>query len=344
MQIPSVLDYGADPTGTTDSAPAIQMAVNAGGLLWVPPGDYRLDATVILTKPIRLMGSGAGVWSVGPWSAFFSAALALDLFHVNTDGASFEDLFFNRAGASNLPSEGNAILLGNSEKAPGQAWIGATIRHCRFLGHCRAVWVVHMQGWRLLDSDLYTCYGIQIENRSNADAGDANISDCTIMANGAAGATAAIYYISGGGLKVTNTKLLGGQYGFWQKFAGNSIGAQLNNLSIEGHGTHAIFLDPAGARIDGMTITGCHLDGVVPLITVGAIRDLVMTGTVLETNQPGAPLMHLLAGAEDVLINGNIFHGNMLGGGDAPCAIQIDPGASYAVGVNLIHGCTTGIA
>lgn len=66
-----VADYGADPTGTTNSATAIQNAVNAaqtaaytgnsGGIVWFPPGRYLIGSTIVVTgSNITLWGAGGG--------------------------------------------------------------------------------------------------------------------------------------------------------------------------------------------------------------------------------------------------------------------------------------------
>ena len=67
----SVLDFGADPTGITDSAAAIQNAINAvslagGGTVYVPAGIYKITTTIYLSKtmsgsyynPVQLIGAG----------------------------------------------------------------------------------------------------------------------------------------------------------------------------------------------------------------------------------------------------------------------------------------------
>jgi hypothetical protein len=49
-QTVSVLDFGADPTGATDSTAAIQAALNAGQkAVFVPPGNYKYSALVMPT-------------------------------------------------------------------------------------------------------------------------------------------------------------------------------------------------------------------------------------------------------------------------------------------------------
>jgi hypothetical protein len=42
----NVIDYGADPTGAADSTAAIQAAIDANDLTFIPVGTYRIDGTV----------------------------------------------------------------------------------------------------------------------------------------------------------------------------------------------------------------------------------------------------------------------------------------------------------
>lgn len=46
----NVLDYGADPTGATDSYAAIQAALDTGKNVFVPQGNYRITATLEFTS------------------------------------------------------------------------------------------------------------------------------------------------------------------------------------------------------------------------------------------------------------------------------------------------------
>lgn len=57
-----VKDYGADPTGATDSLAAILTAITAaptGATVYFPPGNYTIDAAWTITKSVTLLGSGA---------------------------------------------------------------------------------------------------------------------------------------------------------------------------------------------------------------------------------------------------------------------------------------------
>jgi hypothetical protein len=78
----SVLDFGADVTGASDSSLAFQNAVNAHKNIYVPPGSYRLNSSVVLP-------SGTTLFGTGPTSAI--NAYGCDAFVVNA-GSSFVNL------------------------------------------------------------------------------------------------------------------------------------------------------------------------------------------------------------------------------------------------------------
>lgn len=55
---PSVLDYGADPTGVADSTAALTAALNSGKPVTAPCGTFRLVSTVKVTVRAQFTGSG----------------------------------------------------------------------------------------------------------------------------------------------------------------------------------------------------------------------------------------------------------------------------------------------
>jgi hypothetical protein len=60
----SVLSYGADPTGTKDSATAFANAIAATpvhGTCYIPAGEYRINNTISITKPLTLVGNYFGL-------------------------------------------------------------------------------------------------------------------------------------------------------------------------------------------------------------------------------------------------------------------------------------------
>ncbi len=66
----STYDGGADPTGTTDSYPAIQAAIDAastgqGGIVYFPPGQYLISQPLVIDySGVELVGAGYGFISI----------------------------------------------------------------------------------------------------------------------------------------------------------------------------------------------------------------------------------------------------------------------------------------
>jgi len=59
----SVMDFGAVGDNTNDDTAAIQAAVNAvlaagGGTVYVPPGSYKVTATITLGASVSIVGLG----------------------------------------------------------------------------------------------------------------------------------------------------------------------------------------------------------------------------------------------------------------------------------------------
>lgn len=58
----NVDDFGADPSGTNDSFPAffaaIQQATKVSGIVFVPPGQYRISQTLNINNKLQIQGAG----------------------------------------------------------------------------------------------------------------------------------------------------------------------------------------------------------------------------------------------------------------------------------------------
>jgi Pectate lyase superfamily protein len=70
--------YGADPTGGTDSTPAIlkamaAMPITQPGTLYFPPGNYRCDNDIHLTRMCVMQGAGAATGDVPATTIEFAA-------------------------------------------------------------------------------------------------------------------------------------------------------------------------------------------------------------------------------------------------------------------------------
>ena len=75
----SVTDFGADPTGVTDSTTAIQAAINSvtTGRIYLPAGTYKTTTTISLKNGVSIYGDGSGITTI-------SNATANPIITVNT--------------------------------------------------------------------------------------------------------------------------------------------------------------------------------------------------------------------------------------------------------------------
>lgn len=56
----SILDFGADPAGTKDSTAAIQSALDAGGVVMIPPGHFLISKTLDVKQSFTEIRGGNG--------------------------------------------------------------------------------------------------------------------------------------------------------------------------------------------------------------------------------------------------------------------------------------------
>lgn len=103
----NVVDYGADPTGSTNSTAAIQAAIDAGKSVYFPAGNYAVTGTLLFDNNHQLMGESKGglagvskitmTGSLPVFQARTSASAA-------TFNATFENLTVNNADTSGRPA------------------------------------------------------------------------------------------------------------------------------------------------------------------------------------------------------------------------------------------------
>lgn len=155
----SVIDFGADPTGVTDSTTAIQAAINAvnaagGGIVLAPAGTY-IHTSLSMKPKVRLVGQGQET------TIFKSSHTGYGLKMLSTINSSIsvqtsvENMQFWNTNASNADA-GYADVGGSFVNLFNVKFNGfkygvifdqtelATIRQCQFAGNIRSgLWLVN---------------------------------------------------------------------------------------------------------------------------------------------------------------------------------------------------------
>jgi parallel beta-helix repeat protein len=198
----NVLDYGADPTGTNDSATAIQNASNAcasGSTVTFPKGTFTISAAINLSSNCSYVG-------VGPHSTIIEL----------TSGASADTILFRSASLSNVQVS-NIGFVGKSRvydtdanryKGAGiyaTATSNLTVSNCYFYGVQTGVQASSVSSnIRVLDNEfLYDFNGFAPVDLDSVSGG---IVSRDLMTNTVShyGPINAIYLTAGGGTDLYN--------------------------------------------------------------------------------------------------------------------------------------------
>lgn len=111
----NVVDYGADPTGVSDSTSAIQAALTAGAgkVVYFPPGVYKVSSTLTPQASTHIMGAGSTPSSsVASSTKILFTSTNTPLFNVNVDKVIIENMQLSQSGTAVSGNYG--IIVGTS--------------------------------------------------------------------------------------------------------------------------------------------------------------------------------------------------------------------------------------
>lgn len=137
----NVMDYGADPTGVADSAPAINAALAAGRSVYMPEGIYHIRSQLNAGPGSRLFGDGRGNTVLTISDDFSSAATGVIVMTGNEDlSPILEDFSMKFAQPSDQGTRANfrTLAAGGTSGTGGTgvmyppAILSASTSGCRF--------------------------------------------------------------------------------------------------------------------------------------------------------------------------------------------------------------------
>jgi hypothetical protein len=143
--------YGADPTGRSDSTKAIQSAINAamasaGGIVYFPPGQYRVSGTLLVTKGyVTFWGCGYGYVSGSGSSAVFTGSVIW----WNSPSSSI-DIIFASGGLLGVRDLGIVPFTG-----PNSSGGGYNAIHTQVAAHIDGVTIVGVSGTGTVTTGVY---------------------------------------------------------------------------------------------------------------------------------------------------------------------------------------------
>jgi len=286
----NVLDYGADNTGSENSTPAIQAAVDAanaanGGTVYFPSGDYKLLSQVAVNgERITLKGDGDAVIYMYSTTAncFVVGLTATVLSLLVVDGLRFDRPVKGASGVS--------ILMVNTAYS--------VIRNCVFKNSWSAIGVKTHNDSLVIENNMFlegTYYGI-LENNTN----EPWANDLTIRGNFFWHVEEAGVYMTADGVGVAS---VGDAYIDDNVFvSSDSLGALQTQyaIKIEGAGTYNTNISIQRNTFEGIALQTVYLTG----LNRCRIEGNYFSGT--GANDVG---LYWDGGTGNSIITGNIFIG-----------------------------------
>jgi len=306
---PDPLQFGAKGDYTTNDYQAItdaatySAAKNAGS--W---GCVRFSSVFGYAFSAPLVIPNGQQWkAVGQVALKWLGAGAVALTLVG-NSSSAENFTLTNGGGNIVASVG--FQLGNGEQGQGQL-----LKGCFTDGFATGVKTKSGVLWRIEHciANRSHKYGFHVRNDVNPDSGDGTITGCCASNAGEVYGDAGIFYENGGGLKLTDNKVLSFARGF--------------DLQIP-DGDATVDLLMSNNSIENQTVCGVRLGRVG---TTGIFGAITLTGNEIA----GAPVgVDVYAGAANGIIVGNTFNLCSTGG------IRLNTGAdNFQVKPNNFAAC-----
>lgn len=362
----NVMDHGAVGDGTTDDTAAINATIallnTAGrGVLYFPAGNYKVTAALTtITAHARILGDGAGdLQAQNAASTITLNATTGNLLTLAGDGTVVDGLAFENP-TSTTQTAGAAIRVTQGDL---NKYHNISVR-----GFYDCINIEDGALWEMDSCYLVgpVRYGLYVRHIDLVDGGDMAISNCAIYAEDR-NATAAIRQESGGGLKVTNTKIntLYGT-GYFTRGIDISISAVtgilvLSGLSVENITTNGIRVTVTGAGtfqgivIDGVQV-GFYTSGSTPAVDISSVKDVTLDGLVLFAYPSRACEAVKLTSVDNIVVGDRITRGftsayaqttstNVVDGmaGEVPSARTIGTDSTLTGGGDLSANRTLGV-
>lgn len=367
----------------TDDTTALQATLNAlpttGGRVYIN-GGY-LFSTLTASQPVYLFGDGMGsyydsklITRTTPFaeSLLVSTTGAANAITLMANGNKFSDLAIV-CGAS-TPTSGAGIVLAGTSVRGGNHDIFEAVMVNGFYDDIDVNAGVYYKFHACVLANPIQ-HGISIKDNQNSDEGDMSFSQCDFLANTRGATGAAIYWESGGGLRVENCKVNAYTVGGFRWLHGINLNASdtaatsvfvIVGNSIENYTGSAVYAHQKGpsntGNIGKIVITSNELLGQNsnhPICLQGnstqTIGPVAVADNVIYGGQGGAygTWMSYIkggsVGVNTVYSNNCIYYGpgtesvtgltqNLVTGAKEVCTMAYDPSSTINIGVPHVEG------
>lgn len=334
----SVLDFGADPTGGTDSKDQIQAAVNAaqaasGTTVLIPQGTYKISAPISIISPVSIIGM-AGATIIAP---NFASGSAFQI--VPPSGWPYD----SGVAIANINFKASVVRTSGAYLSSNNGYY-VTVTRCQFLNGYNGI---HLTGPAATGFYVKDCI---FANNTN----DNILIDAATGLQGSVDVVLQDLWIHGAGPTSQSVS------GVHLKAAGDIV---LRHVSTVWSGS-ALRVQPAsGNRIQALVCNECFFDsgsgyGVYVDTSAGGVVDLIkIANTWIATNGQGGvaltgsalirhvDLLNCVISNNDgngVLLNNTLVRNTSIIG----CSISSNTGNGIAAVAGVVNfkviGCTIG--
>jgi hypothetical protein len=338
-EVINVKEYGARGDGVADDTDAIQSAFNAvpasDTVVLIPPGEYKVSASLSITRGMILAGPGSG-HSSGATAVLRTTSATNDVLRVaTTEGVVIRDISI---GTSVTRTAGAGIAIVGSG---GLINTRTRITNVYMQGMYDAVRVDAGRFW-VIDRcvlDQVTHHGIYVKQGGFTDEGDNVITNNVIvLSSGATGS--GVVWEQGGALWVYGNKLFQGKYGVQVNLQNGPTGTLLiqgNSIEQQQNGGIIVQQGVAGKTMGNVSIIGNQLSIIAPptptnptiyiapgLSTPWLFRVSVV-GNIINNNHTVNLDGIEVSDGQQVLIANNLIDQN---GNAVPGGIKVGPNAT----------------
>jgi hypothetical protein len=297
------------------------LADHHDGMLLFPDYPLFISQTILFERPVWLQGRNANS------ALYMTNPSGHTLLFASNGAVRIADLVVGAVVDRDIGAAGILITGQGQAGTNGFSTLERVVVH----DHSILVSMYNAGGWRIRDSYLVNASNValQIYNPLTPDSGDSLVEGTTFDTTHPG--TTAILWHTGGGLRVTNNKILSHAYGFMLSFTDEGSTGDLifADNSVENQTESCLWFVNSGSKtFANVQIQSNQMISFGPqLIRVetpgGWLFDLDISGNIL-TAVPGASQIIFLGG-RDAFVHGNTFAGSTV----AP--VVIGQGASDIV-------------
>lgn len=273
-------------------AAAASATAGAGGTVWATNGAGYNLTNLTVPNGLALVGGGST-----PIACTATGGACVTLIG---DNAALQGFRVTRTGTGGTVV---GVQMGAGEQGQAQRATDNT-----FIGFDTAIDVQSGVAGLISRNNIRASktYGIRMRNLVNSDAGDWTIDDNTISNSGLSYGSAGIRYESGGGLRISNNKILSFDYGIDQQFPDGSATVDLliTTNSIENQHIGCVRTGRSGTTgsLSTVTITANELAGA-PVGYAAGIGTSNITYTANAHNLLSTAAVTVGDGVEPIVID-----------------------------------------